>query len=350
MKVIVTGGAGFIGSHIVDALLARGDKVLALDTRPDRENLASARQHANFAYSDCDVRDLAQLDAAIEESTQYDAVIHLAALVGVRPSLAHPVHYVDVNVLGTASILEAASRKKIPFFIFASSSSVYGDRRERVPFDESDGVSEPISPYAATKRAGELLCYSAHHTTGLSVVCLRLFSVYGPRQRPDLAIHSFVSLLEQGKPLPLFGDGQTTRDYTHVTDIVSGTLSALEFLASRKLPAYEIVNLGTGRPVTLLALADLLIKNCGAENAAVDMLPAQDGDVQQTYASIDKAARLFGYKPKMDIAAGIEDFVKWHRSATADRGRSDPWRESGAIRSRQESAPAEAATQMGPVA
>jgi UDP-glucuronate 4-epimerase len=333
MNVIVTGGAGFIGSHIVDALLARGDNVLALDTSAGRENLASARQHANFAYSDCDVRDLAELDVAIEASAQYDAIIHLAASVGVRPSIADSVHYADVNVLGTASILEAASRKRIPFFIFASSSSVYGNRRERVPFDESDRASEPISPYAATKRAGELLCYSAHHTTGLSVVCLRLFSVYGPRQRPDLAIHSFVSLLEQGRPLPLFGDGQTTRDYTHVSDIVAGTLSALAFLASRKQPAYEIVNLGTGRPVTLLALADLLIRHSGAENTAVSVLPEQKGDVQQTYASIHKAARLFGYKPKVDIAAGIADFIKWHRSAAAE-----PAKDAGLIGSRRAAA------------
>jgi UDP-glucuronate 4-epimerase len=339
MKVIVTGGAGFIGSHIVDALLARGDEVLALDTRPDLENLASARQHANFTYANCDVRDLAQLDAAIDASVEYDAVIHLAALVGVRPSLAHPVRYADVNVLGTASMLDTASRKKVPLFIFASSSSVYGNRRDRVPFDESDEASKPISPYAATKRAGELLCYSAHLTTGLSVACVRLFSVYGPRQRPDLAINKFVSLLDQGQPLPLFGEGQTTRDYTHVTDIVAGTLGALEFLASRQLPTCEIVNLGSGRPLTLRTLADLVIRGCGATNAAVKVLPEQDGDVQHTYASIDKAAFLFGYKPKVDIAEGIEDFIHWHRSAMADRDKSDPSRASGAIGSRQESAP-----------
>jgi UDP-glucuronate 4-epimerase len=350
MKVIVTGAAGFIGSHIVDALLARGDKVLALDTRPGWENLGTARLHPNYAYSDCDVRDIARLEAAIVASAEYDAIIHLAALVGVRPSIAYPVRYVDVNVLGTASILDAASRKKIPFFVFASSSSVYGDRHERVAFDESDDVSKPISPYAATKRAGELLCHSAHHTSGLSVVCLRLFSVYGPRQRPDLAIHSFVSLLEQGKPLPLFGDGQSTRDYTHVTDIVAGTLSALDFLASRKQPIYEIVNLGTARPVALRALAEILMNNFGAENAALEMLPVQSGDVQQTYASIEKAARLFGYKPKVDIAAGIADFIDWHRSVTAGRDRFDPSHAPGAARSPQASVRVEEATQSGPAA
>ncbi len=314
--IVVTGGAGFIGSHVVDALLARGDQVIAIDSfdpfydpRTKRNNLAGASESAAFRLIEEDVRDCSALVKALEDAP-CDGMIHLAAAVGVRPSIADPSRYAAMNVEGTASVLELARKKEIPRFIFGSSSSVYGDRSGGA-FAESDPVDSPISPYAATKRAGELLCHSAHRDTGLALMCLRFFTVYGPRQRPDLAIHKFVSMIERGEPITLYGDGTTRRDYTHVTDITAGVLAALDHTANGN--EFEIVNLGGGHPVMLDELVHSL-ESILRTKAIVERLPAQPGDVTQTYASIEKASRLFGFKPSMNFDEGLRDFVEWFRS------------------------------------
>ena len=313
-SVVVTGGAGFIGSHLVDRLLARGDNVVVIDSfdpfydpQIKRRNLTLASDNSAFRLIEADVRDVNAVAAALGDAP-FDALIHLAAAVGVRPSIADPARYVSINVDGTGAALELAARKRIPSFVFGSSSSVYGDSAAS-PFVESDPAASPISPYAATKRAGELLCHSAHHISGLSVMCLRFFTVYGPRQRPDLAIHKFVSMIHRGTPITVYGDGQTRRDYTHVTDIVSGILSTIEYVSDNKV--FDIVNLGGGNPVTLAEVVDSLEKLLG-KAASVERLPAQSGDVKHTFASIDKARQLLGFKPKIEFADGVRDFVKWY--------------------------------------
>lgn len=315
-RIVVTGGAGFIGSHVVDALLARGDEVIAIDSfdpfydpRTKRNNLAAASESAAFRLFEEDIRDCAALSKALDDAP-CDAVIHLAAAVGVRPSIGDPSRYAAMNVEGTASVLELARQKGITRFIFGSSSSVYGDRSDG-PFAESDPVDSPVSPYAATKRAGELLCHNAHSVAGLSVMCLRFFTVYGSRQRPDLAIHKFVAMMERGEPIALFGDGTTRRDYTHVGDITAGVLAALDHTADTT--EFEIVNLGGGHPVTLAELVDLLETLLGTK-ASVERLPPQSGDVTQTHASIEKASRLLGFKPLMNFEDGLREFVEWFRS------------------------------------
>ena len=314
-RVVVTGGAGFIGSHVVDNLLERGAEVVAIDSfdpfydpSVKRENIAAALRNPSFRLLEGDIRDVERLDVALGD-VPYHSIIHLAAAVGVRPSIADPARYVTMNVEGTAGALALAELKRIGLFLFGSSSSVYGDRAP-IPFVESDPAVSPISPYAATKRAGELLCHSAHHLSGLSVICLRFFTVYGPRQRPDLAIHKFVSMIEKEEPLTIYGDGQTRRDYTHVTDIVSGVSSALEYAASGKL--FEIVNLGGGQPITVTDLVGLLEKLLG-KTAALQWLPPQDGDVRQTFASTEKASRLLKFKPRVRLEDGLRGFVEWYQ-------------------------------------
>ena len=315
LRVLVTGGAGFIGSHVVDSLLARGANVVAIDSfdttydpRIKWDNIAAARRNPSFRLVESDIRDVDKLDSALGKDS-YDALIHLAAAVGVRPSIAEPARYVRTNVEGTAGALALAERKAIGVFLLGSSSSVYGDSAP-VPFVETDPALSPISPYAATKRAAELLCHSAHHLSGLSVMCLRFFTVYGPRQRPDLAIHKFVSMIENAEPLTIYGDGQTRRDYTHVTDIVAGVCSALEYAATGRM--FEIVNLGGGQPITLTALVTLLEKHLG-KKASLEWLPDQGGDVRQTYASIEKASRLLRFKPCIGLDEGLRGFVEWYR-------------------------------------
>ena len=315
LRVVITGGAGFIGSTLVDNLLRTGAKVVAVDSfdpfyDPDvkSQNLVAARRNHNFRLIESDVRDVEKLDAALGDAP-YDAIIHLAAAVGVRPSIRNPARYVTMNVEGTTSALALAERKRIGLFLFGSSSSVYGDSAP-VPFVESDPAVSPISPYAATKRAGELLCHSAHHLLGISVICLRFFTVYGPRQRPDLAIHRFVSMIEKEEPLTIYGDGQARRDYTHVTDIVAGITSALEYAVTGKM--FEIVNLGGGQPITVMNLIALLEQLLG-KKAALRWFPAQDGDVRQTFASTEKALRLLNFKPSVGLEEGLSGFVDWYR-------------------------------------
>ena len=304
MKVLITGGAGFIGSHVVEALLARGEAVTVLDDFNDFYDPALKRRNvAGFPQViEGDIR--GKLPAG-----KFDAIIHLAARAGVRPSLAQPRLYSDVNIAGTQNLLEFARESGIRKFVFASSSSVYGVN-QKIPFSEDDPIFKPISPYAATKLAGEALCHVYHHLYGLDMVCLRFFTVYGPRQRPDLAIRKFTQAILAGKPIDVFGDGSTRRDYTHIDDILQGVLAALD----RKL-GYEVINLGESRTVELCELISLIEKATG-KTAKLNRQPLQPGDVPVTFADIAKARRLLDYDPRVPIEDGIARFVHWYEHQT----------------------------------
>ena len=321
MNVIVTGGAGFIGAHLCRRLLSRGDSVVALDNFDPFYEPAYKRRSVDglcafpaFRLVEADLLDpaalLPALGAAGVVEGWADAIVHLAARAGVRPSIDDPVLYTRVNVEGTVQALELARRLRIPAFVFGSSSSVYGNRAE-VPFSESDSVAAPISPYAATKRAGELLCHTYAHLYGLGVVSLRFFTVYGPRQRPDLAIHKFTRMLREGRPLPFFGDGSTRRDYTWVDDIVQGIEGAVRYAAAHP-GCFELVNLGESDTVTLARLVELLGAALGVR-PELQRLPAQPGDVERTCADISRARALLGYAPRTGIEEGIPRFVEWFR-------------------------------------
>jgi UDP-glucuronate 4-epimerase len=309
-RILVTGGAGFIGSHVVEALLARGDEAWILDNFNDfydprlkRQNAAAARE---ARLIEGDIRDADGMQRLFAEGA-FDAVVHLAAMAGVRPSVEDPLHYQDVNVRGTMVLLELARRYPGQRFVFASSSSVYGSN-ERVPFREDDDIHHPVSPYAATKRAGELLCYTHHHLYGIPTTCLRFFTVYGPRQRPEMAIHKFVRLALSGKPIPFFGDGSTRRDYTYIDDIVDGVLRAIDRCAG-----YEIYNLGEAQTTSLSELVELIGKACGVV-PLLERLPLQPGDVAITYADVSKARERLGYRPATPVAQGVARFVDWYRA------------------------------------
>jgi len=324
-SVLVTGGAGFIGSHLCEALLAGGRRVVLLDNFNNfydpaikESNLAAVRavarrDGASLAALRGDLRSPGDLDRALAAlgNPEEAAVVHLAAMAGVRPSIESPRLYYEVNVDGTLELLEACRRAGVTRVAFASSSSVYGNN-EKVPFSESDRVDRPISPYAATKKAGELLCHNHHHLYGMSVACLRFFTVYGPRQRPDLAIHKFARLMAGGKPIPFFGDGTTRRDYTYISDTLQGVLGALDWLDVAKEPVYDIFNLGESRTVELSTLVRLLGEAMDCE-PQLNRLPMQPGDVLCTYAEVDKARRMFGYAPEVAIEEGIVRFVEWFR-------------------------------------
>jgi UDP-glucuronate 4-epimerase len=311
--LLVTGGAGFIGSHLTERLLARGDRVTVLDDFNDfydparkRQNVAAFLGQGGYLLVEGDIRDAAAVDRLFAEGG-FDAVVHLAARAGVRPSLREPILYEEVNCIGTLRLLEAARRHGPRIFLFGSSSSVYGIN-EKVPFAEDDPVERPISPYATTKRAGELLCYNYHHLYGLRTACLRFFTVYGPRQRPEMAIHKFTDLLARGQPVPLYGDGSSRRDYTYVDDIVDGLLACLDLA-----PGFEILNLGGAETTSLLDLVHGLAEELAVE-PRIEYLPAQPGDVPITFADVSKAARLLGYSPKVPIRDGLRRFVSWFRS------------------------------------
>lgn len=317
-RILITGGAGFIGSHLVDRLLSRGDSLVVLDNFNDfynpnvkRDNIAQHLKHDRYRLVEGDIRDDRSLASALEFGP-FDVVVHLAAMAGVRPSISQPAHYMDVNVTGTQKLIGALNNSGFEGrLVFGSSSSVYGARSGEC-FLETDRIDQPLSPYAASKAAGELLCYSAFHTTGLPVVCLRFFTVFGPRQRPDLAIHKFCHLIEAGQPVEIFGDGSSKRDYTFVADIVSGIESAMIY----NLPGYDIINLGRSEPVYLLDLIHALESALGKE-AKLAHKPFQVGDVPYTYAGIDKARKVLGYSPSTDFSEGIKRFVEWYLSKRA---------------------------------
>ncbi len=314
-NILITGGAGFIGSHLVDRLLKEGDwQVSVVDDFNDfydpaikRKNIERHQQSSNYRLFEADIRDQQKLSQSFGD-TDYSCIVHLAARAGVRPSLLQPRLYNQTNVDGTLNLLELARDKGVKQFVFGSSSSVYGINA-KVPFSEDDPIRQPISPYAATKASGELLCHTYSHLYGLRCVCLRFFTVYGPRQRPDLAIHKFARLISEGKPIPVFGDGTTRRDYTYVDDIISGVRSAIDFDGSN----YEVFNLGESRTVELRELISLLEKQLEMP-ATIDRQPSQPGDVPQTYADITKARKLLNYNPQTQIEAGIERFVSWFRN------------------------------------
>jgi UDP-glucuronate 4-epimerase len=310
MRVLVTGGAGFIGSHLVDSLLRGGVEVTVLDNfdsfyaRESKEgNIRWHREQPNWRLVEEDLRNSTRLTARLTEP--FAAIVHLAAKAGVRPSIDDPLTYQDVNVRGTQNLLELARRLRVPRFIFASSSSVYGVN-PNVPWSENDTVLRPISPYASTKVSGELLGHVYSHLYGIQFIALRFFTVYGPRQRPDLAIHKFAQLISEGKPIPVFGDGTTRRDYTYIDDVVEGIRGALAYEGSR----YEVINLGNNQTVTLLEMVRTLEQVLGIQ-ARIDWLPEQPGDVPQTWASVDKARRLLGYAPRTSFVGGMRDFARW---------------------------------------
>ncbi len=312
MSILVTGGAGFIGSHVVERLAERGEEVVCMDNFNDyydpgvkRDNVRAALASGRVTLLEGDIRDADLCDAAVADH-DVTAVIHLAARAGVRPSIEEPALYEAVNGVGTVNLLEAARQADVDKFVFGSSSSVYGVN-SNIPFSEDDPVTRPISPYAATKRAGELMCHVYHHLCELPIVCLRFFTVYGPRQRPDLAIHKFARLIEADRPIPMYGDGTSRRDYTYISDIVDGVLAALD----RPLE-FEIINLGNSEPVELSELISIIEEAMG-RRARIEQLPEQPGDVPVTYADIRKAMRLLGYDPQFPIRQGIARFVEWFR-------------------------------------
>jgi UDP-glucuronate 4-epimerase len=309
-RALITGAAGFIGSHVCEALLADGWQVTGLDSFDDfyppavkRRNLAACLASDRFRLVECDIRNAGTVKRAADG---VEVIVHLAARAGVRPSIQDPLGYEDVNVGGTCVLLEAARWNMIQRFIFASSSSVYGDSAS-VPFAESELIDFPISPYAATKRSAELLCHAYHHLFGIDVTCLRFFTVYGPRQRPDLAIHKFANLIDKGRPVPMFGDGTAARDYTYVGDIVAGVLAAIE-----RCRGYRVYNLGSARPISLNDLITA-IESAVGRNAVIARYPAQPGDAQRTWADLSLAERELGYWPETSLATGLATFVKWMR-------------------------------------
>jgi UDP-glucuronate 4-epimerase len=313
---LVTGGAGFIGSHVVDRLLRLGWRVTVVDNfdpfydpARKRRNIVSHLADPAFALVEADLRDGAALRRGLTE--RYDVVFHLAARAGVRPSIEDPLTYQDVNVRGTQELLEVCRERGIRQFVFASSSSVYGIN-PNVPWSEEDHVLAPISPYASTKVSGELMGHVYSRLFGIRFIALRFFTVYGPRQRPDLAIHKFARRLLRDAPIQLFGDGSTRRDYTFIDDVVSGIIAAADYDRSQ----YEVINLGNNRTVSLAELVTVLEQATGMR-ARIDRLGEQPGDVPQTWASIEKANRLLGYTPSTSISQGLAAFVPWLRADMA---------------------------------
>ena len=310
MKTLVTGAAGFIGSHLCERLLDEGLSVVGIDNFDDfydpqikRDNISNCLKNKDFQLIEADIRDRAAMDKA---AGGVEIIVHLAAKAGVRASIAEPLLYSDVNINGTMFLLEAANKHKVGKFIFASSSSVYGNN-EKVPFSEDDNVDFPISPYAATKKACELICHTYHHLYGIDITCLRFFTVYGPRQRPDLAIHKFSKLIEQDKPIPVFGDGSMMRDFTYIDDIIDGIIASMS-----KCKGFNIYNLGESQPISVNDLIGEIEKVLG-KKATREYLPLQPGDVNRTYADITKAARELGYNPSTPIPVGLAKFTTWLR-------------------------------------
>lgn len=327
MNVLLTGAAGFIGSHLAERLIARGDRVVGFDSfdafypRPVKEqNLARLRTMPGFSLVEGDLRrpeDLVRAFDAAQAGGPVDTVVHLAALAGVRPSLQEPERFYDVNVMGSLRLFEACRARSVRRVVFASSSSVYG-ADSTVPFKEADPCAKPLSPYAATKRAGELLAFNAHHLHGLAMTCLRFFTVYGPRQRPDLAIHKFTRLIARGEPVELFGDGSTSRDYTWIDDIVDGIVACIDQQVRDDGPRYRIYNLGGSQTTTLARLVELISTALGRD-PIIARKPEQPGDMKHTWADVALANRDLGYAPQVGIEDGIRRFVAWWREANDGR-------------------------------
>lgn len=320
MTILVTGAAGFIASHLSEHLLASGRSVVGLDNFDDfydpalkERNVARALEHDAFTLVRGDIRDPELLQALPDN---IDTVVHIAARAGVRPSIAEPLLYYDVNVTGTLRLLELTRIRGIRRFVFASSSSVYGNNK-KVPFSEEDPVDHPISPYAATKKAGELLVHTYHHLHDISCICLRFFTVYGPRQRPDLAIRKFARLMASGEEIPVFGDGTSQRDYTYIDDILQGLDGALRWVEGGG--GFEVVNLGESRTIALRDMIRILSREMEV-TPHLRHLPMQPGDVFRTFADISKARNLLGYDPGWEFEAGIRAFVQWMREEESEPG------------------------------
>ena len=312
-RVLVTGGAGFIGSHLCQCLLREGYEVVCLDNfdafydpaikRKNVEEILGTAADGAFQLVEGDIRDAGLLEDLFRRSS-FDLVIHLAARAGVRPSLDQPLLYEEVNVTGTLNLLEACREFGVKDLIFGSSSSVYG-KNSKIPFSEEDRLEAMISPYAVTKRIGELFCSVYHHLYGMNIFCLRFFTVYGPRQRPEMAIHKFARLIDQGEQVPLYGDGTSQRDYTYIDDIIDGVMGAVH-----NLKGYAIFNLGESQTVPLRELVSHLEGVLG-KKAEIEELPEQPGDVPITYADITQARRLLGYDPQVGIEEGVKRFASW---------------------------------------
>ncbi len=316
-NILVTGGAGFIGSHLVDRLLGEGGwRVTVIDDFNDfyspeikRSNVSEHLNNDNYCLVEADIREDEKI-AEVFAAAKFDVIVHLAARAGVRPSLSEPKLYAETNVNGTVNLLELAREHGVTQFVFGSSSSVYGVN-EKIPFSESDRINQPISPYAATKAAGELICHTYSHLYDIRTVCLRFFTVYGARQRPDLAIHKFSRLISEGSPIQVFGDGSSRRDYTYIDDIIQGVRAAIDYDKS----IHEVFNLGESQTVTLAELIELIERSLDM-NAIIDRQPWQPGDVPATYADITKSREMLGYNPATKIQDGIPKFVEWFRSTS----------------------------------
>ncbi len=311
MRVLLTGGAGFIGSHLAESLLAGGHEVVCLDNFNDfydpatkKKNIETALSQPGYTLVTGDILDRDLLDRLFEDGNGFQAVAHLAAYAGVRPSIERPEIYQRVNIEGTLNLLERCRIYEVPRFVFASSSSVYGGRSD-VPFRESDDVMRPISPYAASKVAGEALCHTYHHLFGINVHVLRFFTVYGPRQRPEMAIHLFANHLRRGEPVRLFGDGRASRDYTYIDDITAGVVASVE-----RCSGFEVINLGGSKTTSLLRLVEVIGERLDVE-PVIEHEQFQPGDVPITYADVTRARKLLGYEPKVDIETGIDRFCSW---------------------------------------
>lgn len=319
--ILVTGGAGFIGSHLSEKLLKEGNKVLIIDNfnnyydpKIKRNNVEEVKKTCiennisleNYKVFEGDIRDNEFLKEVF--SNKIDSIMHLAAMAGVRPSIEDPALYYDVNITGTVNLLEKCRENNIKKFVFASSSSVYGNN-EKVPFAEGDRVDNPISPYAATKKSGELLCHTYHHLFDMNIACLRFFTVYGPRQRPDLAINKFTSLILENKEIPFYGDGNTSRDYTFVEDIVNGIVSSINYVNTDQ-KIFEIFNLGGDKTVSLIEMVETIEEVLG-KKAKLNRLPMQPGDVNRTCADINHSKEVIGYNPQTTFKEGIKKFIEW---------------------------------------
>ncbi|MCS7223872.1 MAG: GDP-mannose 4,6-dehydratase [Armatimonadetes bacterium] len=310
-RILVTGGAGFIGSHTCERLVDLGHWVLCVDNFDElfyprsvkARNLRNLHHHPHWSLLEADICDRNKMEDAFQKF-QPEIIVHLAALAGVVPSLDRPQEYLRVNVEGTLVLLELARRYQASHFVFASSSSVYGER-DKAPFSEEDPTSQPLSPYGATKKMGEVLAFTYHHLYGLPVTCLRIFTVYGPRQRPDLAIHKFARCLLKDQPLPLYGDGSSQRDYTFITDLVDALVAAAE-----QPMGFEIINVGSGRPITLMDMVQTLETLLG-KKGKLEFLPMPPSDPTLTHADISKAQRLLGYRPQVPFEEGVRQFVHW---------------------------------------